>query len=837
MNKYLKYGWVAVLLVIPVFLNFSKTERDVFTTVSSSSLNGVKSEMKQDPELLKTMDNNGFTLYDYAVLNDDPKVQKWLLSQKVGSGVSKEMIERIRLWFLLLGIPVNSTNFNLKGTYDKGLEEAILSYQTTRGLEKNPKITPDWYAHLEEEGIRLLQELLFEPNSENITGTWNSASSRALKAFQTESKLPVTGHLSIADIVAIKRAFAGNIAEGDALKKAQVDDTASVQLVEYRDDVKASSKNAPDVKVVLPKPEVAIEAPIEEKEIVETVVEKAAKSEPTIEEPLTAGFLIDSHAKEGKLLNLQVWLTLAGFPAGTLDGQMGPSTRQAIKEYQTSIGQKPTGSLDAKWESPLEKNIWKKVQEKLKQLKLYDQDIDGIAGASTVNALKAYEESVNLPPKGQLLPETLSTLFNEGQMFNDGSMDDVPIEADNTEEDGIIEEEGDDEGPVDEAEPVVEEETATVVEETPVGVGLPGFNPKGTEESLKLQLMLAMLGLYKEEVDGEYNNALIEGIKAFQKEKKLGVDGKIGRNTSAALNAAVITRLQTYFIDKGLMTDAPTGTLGPKTRNIVKKLREQHKLPVNKEPQELDIGILLIVLGDLNNANYVKTYVKVLKEQEALIEQTKKVQEYLIALGHFNGKVDGLQGKATNTAIEKFKKEQKLPVNDKLTPELMKALEKETLKTIQSQLVKLGYKLKPDGMMGPATKKTIETFQKRYSYKVTGEGSLETLNQVNTRVAANNRRAPPAAAPAQKAAPDTAVVRGVMPKMGAKGAQTERILTAPPQAIVGRMTMIYNSKGALSGCKVNNISISAAMCGGARNNQQCRIVYRKGRVLSVSCRG
>ncbi|MBS7833366.1 peptidoglycan-binding protein [Wohlfahrtiimonas chitiniclastica] len=837
MNKYLKYGWVAVLLVIPVFLNFSKTERDVFTTVSSSSLNGVKSEMKQDPELLKTMDNNGFTLYDYAVLNDDPKVQKWLLSQKVGSGVSKEMIERIRLWFLLLGIPVNSTNFNLKGTYDKGLEEAILSYQTTRGLEKNPKITPDWYAHLEEEGIRLLQELLFEPNSENITGTWNSASSRALKAFQTESKLPVTGHLSIADIVAIKRAFAGNIAEGDALKKAQVDDTASVQLVEYRDDVKASSKNAPDVKVVLPKPEVAIEAPIEEKEIVETVVEKAAKSEPTIEEPLTAGFLIDSHAKEGKLLNLQVWLTLAGFPAGTLDGQMGPSTRQAIKEYQTSIGQKPTGSLDAKWESPLEKNIWKKVQEKLKQLKLYDQDVDGIPGASTVNALKAYEESVNLPPKGQLLPETLSTLFNEGQMFNDGSMDDVPIEADNTEEDGIIEEEGDDEGTVDEAEPVVEEETATVVEETPVGVGLPGFNPKGTEESLKLQLMLAMLGLYKEEVNGEYNNALIEGIKAFQKEKKLGVDGKIGRNTSAALNAAVITRLQTYFIDKGLMTDAPTGTLGPKTRNIVKTLREQHKLPVNKEPQELDIGILLIVLGDLNNANYVKTYVKVLKEQEALIEQTKKVQEYLIALGHFNGKVDGLQGKATNTAIEKFKKEQKLPVNDKLTPELMKALEKETLKTIQSQLVKLGYKLKPDGMMGPATKKTIETFQKRYSYKVTGEGSLETLNQVNTRVAANNRRAPPAAAPAQKAAPDTAVVRGVMPKMGAKGAQTERILTAPPQAIVGRMTMIYNSKGALSGCKVNNISISAAMCGGARNNQQCRIVYRKGRVLSVSCRG
>ena len=203
---------------------------------------------------------------------------------------------------------------------------------------------------------------------------------------------------------------------------------------------------------------------------------------------------------------------------------------------------------------------------------------------------------------------------------------------------------------------------------------------------------------------------------------------------------------------------------------------------------------------------------------------------------YFNGKIDGMQGKSTNDALVKFKKEHKLPVNEELTDELFKALKKQTVKRAQEELSKLGYKLKADGLTGPTTKKTIETFQKRYSYKVTGEPDLATLHQINARVAANNRRTPAANNTASNVS-NNQPVRGVMPTMGAKGAQGERILTSAPQAIVGRMSMIHNSKGVLSGCKVNNISISAAMCGSARNNQQCRIVYRKGRVLSVSCRG
>lgn len=833
MNKYLKYGWLAIVVIIPVFLNFSKTEQDIFTVVSSAPLDGVKEGIEKSPKSLSTVDKNGFTMYDYAVLNDDKNVRRWMIAQKIASGVTPQMIERIRLWFLLLDVPVNSKNFNLQGIYDKGLEDAILNYQTTRGLSAQKKITPDWYADLEEDGVRFLQELLLDEGSDQITGVWNDASTQALKAFQAAENLPQTGDVSLADIVALKKSYANTIAQRDAVNNFATEIKSEEQSL--------GIKRVEDMEVSVP------DTVIEPAKIIDDVavvsVDQAAEKvddKPIKDEPMTAGFLIDSNASAGKLLNLQVWLTLAGFPAGTLDGQMGPSTRQAIKDFESSIGLKPTGIMSAKWEAPLEKIIWKKVQEKLKQLQLYDQNIDGIPGGSTVDALKSYEESSGITPSGALLPETLSMLFNEGQITNDTAVDDTAIvDVDHSEEDGIIEEEGDDEAGIitDTEETIVD---AHKTEEELVG-SVSSFNPDhGIDDIAQLQLMLAVLGHFKDEVDGQTSDALTAAIKAYQSSNGLGADGKAGRQTMVKMNAQAITRVQRYLNEKGLLKDEPTGTLGPKTRKIVMDLRKQYKLP-ETDPTQLDIGILLIVLGDVNNENYVKIYLEHLEQQRVLKEKTQSAQEYMTALGYFNGKIDGLQGKATTDAIEKFKKANKLAVNGDLTNDFFKAMDKEIIKQIQAGLGKLGYKIKADGMTGPTTKKTIETFQKRYSHKVTGTPDLATLHQVNERIALNSRRAPATSTAAKNGTANNVAndqpIRGVMPTMGAKGAQSDTILTAPPKAISGRMSMIYNSKGALAGCKVNNISISAAMCGSAKNNQQCRIVYRKGRVLSVSCRG
>ncbi|CAD7034846.1 hemagglutinin [Pseudorhizobium endolithicum] len=49
---------------------------------------------------------------------------------------------------------------------------------------------------------------------------------------------------------------------------------------------------------------------------------------------------------ERAVLNIQAILNKNGFDAGTPDGKMGPKTVEAIKTFQTSIGQEPTGKVN-----------------------------------------------------------------------------------------------------------------------------------------------------------------------------------------------------------------------------------------------------------------------------------------------------------------------------------------------------------------------------------------------------------------------------------------------------------------------------------------------------------
>ena len=46
------------------------------------------------------------------------------------------------------------------------------------------------------------------------------------------------------------------------------------------------------------------------------------------------------------ILNIQAILNKNGFDAGTPDGKMGAKTIAAIKSFQSSIGQEPTGKVD-----------------------------------------------------------------------------------------------------------------------------------------------------------------------------------------------------------------------------------------------------------------------------------------------------------------------------------------------------------------------------------------------------------------------------------------------------------------------------------------------------------
>jgi hypothetical protein len=55
-----------------------------------------------------------------------------------------------------------------------------------------------------------------------------------------------------------------------------------------------------------------------------------------------------------------------------------------------------------------------------------------------------------------------------------------------------------------------------------------------------------------------------------------------------------------------------------------------------------------------------------------------------------------------------------------------------TLLNVQRALVKLGYSLKPDGVMGPATQHAIESFEQRSGLPVTGDLNTRMLKSLAT---------------------------------------------------------------------------------------------------------
>lgn len=58
-------------------------------------------------------------------------------------------------------------------------------------------------------------------------------------------------------------------------------------------------------------------------------------------------------------------------------------------------------------------------------------------------------------------------------------------------------------------------------------------------EVAKIQTRLQELGLYAGPIDGDFGGGTESAVKAFQQANNLGVDGRVGPNTSAKLFGGV----------------------------------------------------------------------------------------------------------------------------------------------------------------------------------------------------------------------------------------------------------------------------------------------------------
>lgn len=539
-------------------------------------------------------------------------------------------------------------------------------------------------------------------------------------------------------------------------------------------------------------------------------------------------------ARNPNIFFTQTALTLLDLYNGTLDGQNGPETREAIRAFEKAIGQPETGKLLPRWENPLRQIMYRLVQYRLKQDGFYTGDIDGLSGSGTREAIKAYEVSSKTEATGQLAPSLLLSLFNTDIDTPTGtstvSNDEIPSDA--------IEDVAEDS-----SKPVSQEEDGELKadsnqQEEKYRTSVRAFeltHAKSTEENAFIQLQLAYLGFYTGTVDGLTGPGTTRAIKAFQKAFDLPETGKFDTKTTQVLEVETINKFQRYLQRTDYMKDNPTGTWGPKTRRAVGILKNRYGYQVS---DKLDIPAYLIFIDEEQGTKFAKTYYdNVIKAREAEMA-VKDTQAYLIGFGVLNGRADGKMGPATERAISTYRSQQGLRKGNQIDNQLLESFKKAAPKQAQAYLQQLGYPIKADGIFGNNSKKQLNAFLSKTNQAksdiVTPEILMSLKNAVMTRLANNRTQSS-----TQQATSNTSTNTGKTgtPPRLQKGLQQNAVANrAPSNTVNGPLQIIRNNSGSVVGCKVNNIQMGTDWCSGKRNGQSCRVLYKNGRVLSMNCR-
>ena len=185
-----------------------------------------------------------------------------------------------------------------------------------------------------------------------------------------------------------------------------------------------------------------------------------------------------------------------------------------------------------------------KLQQALKIKGCYKGTVDGVYGNGTVSAVKAYQKSAGLKQTGTADKSTLNALFGKATAAKSTSSSNTSTTktttvANDPNMNGIT-------------------KISQITVPSTSAKGSSGKNVQALQQALKIK------GYYKAAINGKYDDNTVEAVKAFQKAKKMYVDGVAGNNTIKALfgkNAANYTTSSTEKLDwfNGGRTRIPNG--------------------------------------------------------------------------------------------------------------------------------------------------------------------------------------------------------------------------------------------------------------------------------------
>ncbi len=400
---------------------------------------------------------------------------------------------------------------------------------------------------------------------------------------------------------------------------------------------------------------------------------------------------------------LQQRLKTLGYYTGSVDGDYGDGTKNAVKAFQrannltpdgvvgsqtlqrinsaSAVAAQTTSAATAKPTSSGSLKVGSKgsavysVQQRLKYLGYYSGVVDGDFGEGTESAVKAFQRRNGLTADGKVGDQTL-------QKLNSSSA----VRAANA------------------------SANATA---TPRPAATAGSLKLGSEGSAvrQVQQRLKALGYYTGVADGVFGTETQSAVKAFQRRNGLTADGKVGSQTLQKLNSSSAVRAA----GSGTVVTTPTPRPGQTATSLQ--------------------------IGDSGTA-------------------VRQVQQRLKELGYYTGVLDGEFGESTRSAVKAFQRRNGLTADGKVGEKTLEKLNSASavraasaatatprptsstlqigdsgsaVRSVQERLKKLGYYTGTvDGEFGADTQRAVRAFQRRNGLSVTGRVNAATLEKLNS---------------------------------------------------------------------------------------------------------
>ncbi len=455
---------------------------------------------------------------------------------------------------------------------------------------------------------------------------------------------------------------------------------------------------------------------------------------------------------------VQEQLIELGYLSGKADGVFGKGTESAVKSFQKAHSLTGSGEVDQTTLAALNAAYLAKVngsastpdgsmkngdsgeavrslQANLIALGYLSGKADGKFGASTENAVKAFQTANGITATGVADTNTLSRI----------------------------------------AAAASAQSTATPA---PASAALRKGDKGDAVKSLQQQLIT--LGYLSGTADGIYGADTKAAVRAFQAAKGLSADGMAGEETISAIAAAVasasivapgsstgssvtlqrgstgeaVKALQQSLITLGYLAGKADGVFGTSTLTAVKAFQSANSMTSDGVAGTKTLSLLEKAVEKAASSQTSSALKK-----GATGDAVKNIQQQLITLGYLSGKADGVFGEDTEAALMAFQKAQRLTADGVAGSKTVTALASASsaaitaparpgstsnglkrgdtgseVKALQTRLIELGYLTvgMADGEYGAMTEKAVKAFQENNGLTADGTAGTRTIEAINS---------------------------------------------------------------------------------------------------------